>query len=124
MEEGRVGLFVRVELVDDVDRLGGHAELAHEIMVGGDLLRLHPGTGDQVEELDAEQDLPVVAQLEGELGSHDSQILLLLERLPEEPPQLGIDGLRIVVAQESETGIDFLLEHLTVDAREGGKHLD
>ena len=124
VEERRVGLFVRIELVDDVDRLGGHAELAHEIMVGGDLLRLHPGAGDQVEELDAEQDLPVIAQFEGELGSHDSQILLLLERLPEEPPQLGIDGLRIVVAQESEAGIDFLLEHLAVDAREGGKHLD
>ena len=124
MEKFRIGLLVGIELVDDIDGLGRHAEAPHEVMVGRYLLNLHPRTGDQIVELHAEQDLAIITQLRGELRRHGPQILLLLESLAEELAEFGVDRLGIVIAQEAEARIDFLLKHFPIDPGESGKDLD
>ena len=124
MEKLRLGLLVGVELVDDIDGLRSHTEASHEVVVGGHLLGLHSRTGDQIVELNSEEDFPVIAQFRGELCRHGTQILLLLQCLAEELAQFGIDSLWIVIAEEAEARIDFLLQHLPVDAGEGRKNLN
>ena len=41
-----------------------------------------------------------------------------------EGPQFGVDGLGIVVAQETETGVDVALEKFAVDFAEAGEDFD
>jgi hypothetical protein len=48
----------------------------------------------------------------------------LLERVAEKFAEFGINSVRIVVAQEAEARVDFLLEEFAVHAREGGEDLD
>ena len=54
----------------------------------------------------------------------DAQVLVLVERLAKELAQFRIDRLRVVVAQKTERGIDFLFEHLAVGLGKGRQHLD
>ena len=65
-----IGRFVGVELIDDIDGLRRHAESPREIVVGGNLVGTHAGAGDEIVELDAQQDLAVIAQFRGELDGH------------------------------------------------------
>ena len=115
---------VAVELVNDVDRLRGRAELLHERVIGRHVVRVHPGTMHEVVELDAEENLAVFAQLVPQLPGHGPEVLLFVQGLAEKLAQFGVDRLGIVVAQESEARIDFLLEEFAVHARETGQHLD
>ena len=38
--------------------------------------------------------------------------------------QFRVNGIRIIVAEESQARIDFLLDQLAVHTRKGGQHLD
>ena len=49
---------------------------------------------------------------------------MLVKRLAEKHPQLGIDRLRIIVTQEAEAGVDLFLEQDAVRLGEAGQHLD
>ena len=59
-----------------------------------------------------------------ELLRHGGEILLLVERLPKEHAQLGVNRFRIIVAQEAKARIDLLLEKNAVGFGEAGQHLD
>ena len=119
-----VGLVIRIQLVDNINRLGRHPELRHERIVSNYLILLEASLGDQIVELDAEENLPLVAELAGELLRHFVEILLFVKGVPEKPAEFGINRIRIVVAEEAEAGIDFLLEQLAIRLRECGKNLD
>ena len=132
--EGRLALlidgFIRItfirgiELINDVDRLGGHPELRHEGVKGHDLLLLHAGAADEIVKLHTEHHFPLGAQLRGELLRHGREVLLLVQRLAEKTAQLGIDGFRVIVAQEAERGVDFILEDLSAGLGKCGEHLN
>ena len=119
-----VGVLRGIELVNDIDRLRRHPELRHERVEGDDLVLFQAGLRNQIVELDPEHDLAIRAERGGELLRHRGEILLLVERLAEEHPQLGINGFRIIVAQEAEAGVDLLLEQNAVRFGEAGQHLD
>ena len=118
------GQCVAVELVNDVDRLRGRAELLHERVIGRHVVRVHPGAMHEVVELDAEEDLAVLAQLVPQLPRHGPEVLLFVQSLAEKLAQFGINRLGIVVTQEPEAGVDLLLEQFAVHPRETGKDLD
>jgi hypothetical protein len=104
-----VGFLVGVELVNDVNRLSRHAESRHESVVGHDRFVFQAGAGDQVVELHAEKDFPLVAQLAGEFLGHPVKILPLIQRPLEKITKLGVNRVRVIVAQEAEAGVDLLL---------------
>ncbi len=122
--DAAVGFLGGVELIDDVDRLRRHAELRHERVERDHLRALHAGLRDEVVELHAEHHLALRAQFRRELGGHRAEVLIFVERLAEKLAQLGIDGLRIIVAQEAERRVDLLLEHLAVRLGKRREHLD
>ena len=124
LEHAGVGDIRRVELVNDVDGLRGHPDSGHEPVEGDDLLGLLPGAADQVPELDAEQNFAVGGELAVELGGHRVEVGLLVERLPEFLAQRGVHGLRVIVPQEPEAGIDLFFEDLVVEFAEARQHAD
>ena len=125
MEDGGVDILGGIELVNDVDGLGRHAEGGHEGVEIGDLLAVGVGRfRDEVVELDPEHDLALLGKLGGKLLGHGHEVVLLIERLAEELAQFRVNGFRVIVAQEAQRGVDFLLQHDAVHLREGGQHLD
>ena len=120
-----VGLLVGVELVNDVDGLRRHAQERHKPVVGHHLLLIEPGLGDEVVELDPEHDLAFGAQLVGQLKRHRVEVLLFVERLPKEFAQFRVHRLRVVIPQEPQRRVDFLLQHVApAGFRERRQHLD
>ena len=115
---------VAVELVNDVDGLRRRAQLLHERVVGGHVVGVHSRPVNEVVKLDAEEHFAVLAEFAAQFARHGGEVGLLLQGLPEEGAQLGIDRLRVVVAQEAQTRIDFLLEQFPVHAGEAGENLD
>ena len=97
-----VGVLGGVELVNDIDRLGGHAELGHERVKVDDLLLFHSCLGDQVIELNAEHYLALGAEFGGQFLSHGSEVLVFIQGLPKKFTKFGVDRFGIVVAEESE----------------------
>ena len=97
-----VGVLGGVELVNDIDRLGGHPELGHERVKVDDLLLFHSRLGDQVVELNAEHYLALGAEFHGQFLSHGSKVLVFIQGLPKKFAKLGVDCLGIIVAEESE----------------------
>ena len=93
-------LVVGVELINDVDRLGRHAQLGHEGIVRDDLFLLQACLGDQVVKLNAEEDLSFVIEVGRELLSDRVEVLMLVQRLAKELSQLGINRVGIVIAQK------------------------
>ena len=124
MEKFGISLIVGIELVDDIDCLRSHSQPPHEIVIGRHLLGLQSGAVDQIEELHPEQNFPIVAELAGELRRHCSEILLLFQRLPEKLAELGVNRLRIVVAQKAKTRVNLLLQHFPIDPGKGRQHLN
>lgn len=114
LENGGIGLVVGIELVNDVDGLRRHAELRHERIISDDLVLLESGFGDEVVELDAEENFAFVAELSRQALGHGVEILLFMERVAEEFSQLRVNGIRVVVAKEAEARIDFLFEDVTI----------
>ena len=99
----RVRLLRRVELIHNVDRLRSHAHLRHERVERDDLFLLQTGLRDQIIKLDAEHDLAFSAQLDAELLRHRCEVLLLVQRLPEQLSQLGVNRFWIIVTQKTKT---------------------
>ena len=124
MVDAHVVLVVRIELINDIDGLGSHAELRHERIVGDDLFLLQAGLGNQVVELDSQKNLSLVFEVGGELLSDGVEVLVLVQRIAKKLPQFGINGVRIVVAQEAQARVDLLLKELALHAREGRKDFD
>lgn len=111
---GGVSEFVCfVQLSNDVDGLGGHPELGHEGVEGGDFVLVETGTRDEIVELDTEHHFSVGAELGSEFGGHASEVLLLLESFAEQGSKFGVNGFGEVVAQESERGVDVCFDELT-----------
>ena len=92
-----VGFVVSVELVNDIDRLRGHAEARHEFVIGYDGFAFQAGPGDEVVELNAEKDFAFVTQAAGQTLSHGVEILLLLQSIAEQLAELGVNGIRVVI---------------------------
>lgn len=132
LEGGRAGLekisrsvgAVVVQLVNNVDSLRGGTQLLHEGIVSGHVVRVHSGTVDQIVELDSEEDLSFLAQLSPELTGHRPEVLFLAESLAKKLPQFRVDGLRVVVAEETKAGINFFLKEFPVDSGETGQNFD
>ena len=110
----RVGVFRGVELINDINRLRGHAELRHERIKGNDLFLFQSGLRNQIVKLNAEHDLALGRELRAQLLRHRRQILLLVKRLPEKLAQLGINRFRIIVAQKSQTRVDLFFQQNAV----------
>ena len=106
-----VGFLARVELVDNVDGLSCHPQLRHEPVVRNHLLLVEACPRNQVVQLDAQHDFSLRAQLGAQLRRHRRQVMLLIERLAEQFAQLGVHGLRVVVPEESQGGINLLAQH-------------
>ncbi len=121
---GGIGFLGSVQLINDVDRLRGHAELRHEGIKRYDLLLFESGLRDQIVELHAEHDLAIGAERGGEFLRHGGEILLLVERLPKEHAQLRVNRFRIVVAQKAKARIDLLLEKNAIGFGETRQYLD
>ena len=119
-----VRLLVGIQLVNDVDRLRGHAEPRHEGVIRDHRLVFQPGPGDEIVKLHAEQDFSLVAQLAGKFLGHLVEVLPLVQSAPEEVAQFGIHRLRIVVAQEAQAGVDLLLHQFAIHTRKCREHLD
>ena len=119
-----VGFVVGVELVNDVDRLRGHAEARHEFVIGHDGFAFQPRPSDEVVELNPQQNLAFVTQAAGQTWSHGVEVLLLLQRITEQLAELRINGIRVVITQKAEARIDLLLEQFAIDAGEGCEDLD
>ena len=120
----RVRLLRRVELINDVDRLRSHAHLRHERVERDDLFLLQAGLRDQIIELNPEHDLAFSAQLRAELLRHRREVLLLVQRLPEQLSQLGVNRFRIIVTQKTKAGVDLFLHDDAIGLRETRQHLD
>ena len=111
-------------MVNDIDGLCGHAQLRHERVKRDDLFLFQAGLRDQIVELDAEHDLAIGAQRGGQLLRHRGEILLFVKRLPKKHAQLGVDGLRVIVAEKAEAGVNFLLEENAIGFGEARQHLN
>jgi hypothetical protein len=111
-------------LINDIDRLGGHAELRHERIKGDDLFLFQSGLRNEIVKLDAEHDLALGRQLRAQLLRHRRQILLLVKGLPEKLTQLRINGFRIIVSQKTKARVYFLFQQHAVGFRKTGQHLD
>ena len=62
--DGGVGEIVCfVQLANDIDGLGGHPELGHEGVEGGDFVLVQPGSRDEIVQLDAEHHFSVCTEL-------------------------------------------------------------
>src|SRR5262245_34505379 len=79
-----VVLVVGVQLIDNINGLGGHPQLRHKRVVSNHLLLLKASLGDQIIELHPEEDLTLVIQVRGELLRNGIEILVFVERLSEE----------------------------------------
>jgi hypothetical protein len=90
-------------LIHNVDRLRSHAHLRHERVERDDLFLLQTGLRDQVIKLNAEHDLAFSAQLGAELLRHRREVLLLVQRLPEQLSQLRVNRFWIIVTQKTKT---------------------
>ena len=55
---------------------------------------------------------------------HDRKILLLVKRLAEQLSQLGVNRLRVIVPEKSQTRIDLLFKNPAVDFRKASQYLD
>ena len=119
-----IGILRCIQLIDDVDGLGGHPQLRHERIKSDNLLLLQSGLRDQVIKLNAQHDLALGAQLRAKFLRHGREILLLVKRLPEQLAQLRINSLRIIVTQKSEARVDFFFEQNTIRLRKTGQDLD
>jgi len=118
------GEFARVELVDDVNRLGCHAECGHELIEGDEVFLRQSCPADQNVELHAEEDLFFVRQFVGEVGCDGFEILSLSEGSHEELTKFGVNGLGEIITKKAEDGIDLGLDDLTVELGEAGENLD
>jgi hypothetical protein len=88
------------------------------------LLLLKSRLGDQIIELHPEEDLTLVVQVCGELLRDGVEVLVFVQRLSEEFTQLGIDGVWIIVPEETKAGVDLFFEQLALDAGKSRKDLD
>ena len=120
----RVGIFGRVQLVNDVDRLRRHAELRHKRIKRDHLFLFQPGLRNEIVKLDAEHDFALGRQLHAQLLRHRRQILLLVKRLPEKLAELGINGFGIIVPQKSKTRVNFFFQQDAVGFGKTRQHLD
>src|SRR5437667_3416204 len=120
----RVRVLRRIELINDINRLRGHAELRHERIEGDYLFLLQTGLGNQVVQLHPEHDLALGAQLRAELLRHGGEVLLLVKRLPKQLSQLGVNRFRIIVAEKTEARVDLFLEYNTISFGETREYLD
>ena len=111
-------------MVNDVDRLRGHAKAGHEFVVGHDGFAFQPCPGDEVVELNPKQNLAFVTQAAGQTLSHGVEVLLLLESIAEQLTQFRVNGIWVVITQKAEARIDFLLEQFAIDAGEGCEDLN
>lgn len=124
MINANIVLVVGVQLIDNVNGLGGHPQLRHKRVISNYLFLLKSCLGDQVIELHSQKDLTLVIEIYGELLGNRVEILLFVQGLSEELAQLRIDGVRIIVAEESKAGIDLSFEQLALDSGKRRKHLD
>ena len=111
-------------MVNDVDRLRGHAEARHEFVIGHDGFAFQPRPSDEVVELNPKQNLAFITQAAGQTLSHGVEVLLLLQRIAEQLAELGVNGIRVVITQKAEARIDLLLKQFAIDAGEGCEDLD
>ena len=111
-------------MINDVDRLGRHAELRHERVKRDDLFLLQARLRNQIVKLHAEHDLAIGAELGRQLLRHRGEILLLVKRLPEELAQLRVDRFRIIVTKEPKARVDLFLEQNAVRLRKARQHLN
>ena len=105
-------------MVNDVDRLRGHAKARHEFVIGHDGFAFQPRPGDEVIELNPKQNLAFVTQAAGQTLSHGVEILLLLQRIAEQLTQFRVNGIRVVITQKAEAGVDLLLEQFAIHTGE------
>jgi hypothetical protein len=56
--------------------------------------------------------------------SHGVEVLFLLQSIAEQLAELGVNGIRVVITQKAEAGVDLLLEQFAIDAGEGCEDLD
>ena len=77
-KNGGVRFVIGIKLVDDIDRLRGHSQSGHEGVVGNDGIIFQPSPGDEIVELNSQQNFAFVAQLAGEFLRHRVQILPLI----------------------------------------------
>ena len=120
----RVRILRCVELINDVDGLRSHAHLRHERIERNHLFLFQTGLRDQIVKLDSQHDLALRAQLRAEFLRHGGKVLLLVKRLPEQLPQLGIDSLRIIITQKTEARVDLFLHYHAVRFGETRQDLD
>jgi len=52
------------------------------------------------------------------------EVLLFVQCFAEELPQLGVDGIRVIITQKAEAGINLLLQHFPVHLRKCRKDFD
>ena len=95
--------------MDDVLRLCRRPELLGERLKCIHLRLLLPSASDDVVKLHTQHDLTLWLQLVAQSLRHRRQILLLAEGFAKLACEIGINGLRIIVAQKAERGIHLLL---------------
>ncbi len=119
-----VGVFAGADLANDIESSFCHAQLGHEGMKIDELSPVFSGSSDKIVELDAEHDFLIGVELAGEFLSHDSDVMLFMERFAEERAEFGINCFWEIMPEKTEGGIDFLFEHLGAAFGESGEHLD
>ena len=111
LENARVGIVGRVELVNDVDGLGRHSQLMGLTVASA---------GATVLALILAHDLWEHSRSDEER----EQVVLFIERLAKKLPQLGVNRLWIIVAQKAERRINLILEHHAIDLGKSRQHFD
>ncbi len=72
----------------------------------------------------AQQDLLLLGELVAEFFGTLRQILRLLQGFKIKTPHVGVDRLRIIIAQVTETGFDFLFLDVAVQLAESREDFD
>jgi hypothetical protein len=117
-------LVARIELIDDVDRLRGDAEIRHEEIKLDHLPLILRGAADEEIKLHAEEDLLLGCEQAGELLRTLGEVLRLLQRFKIQAPHVRVDRLGVIVAQIAEGGLHILLLDTAFEFGKGREDLD